>query len=192
MPAGNLGVNLSVSPGGIYGVSSAVGTVTLSSPQSSATIVSLSSSNANATVQSTDTVPAGSISANFNITTSAVASNTALAVYASLNGKTVNYGLLVVAPKFMELTFAGSSVVVGGTSKTLTVNLNGPAPAGGISIASSSNSPVAVVLPNLLIPAGSSSASFTMTTSVVTAKTDVTITGVNGISSSQTFHITPK
>ena len=139
----------------------------------------------------TVTVQPGQISATFPIKTTAVASNMSDTVYATLNGKTVNYGLGVNAPKFINLTFTGSSALVGGTSKTITANLNGPAPFGGFTVTlSSSNSAIGSVPQTVTIPQGATSVTFSMSTTAVTSATTVTITGVNGASSSQTFHVT--
>jgi hypothetical protein len=66
--------------------------------------------------------------------------------------------------------------VIGGTSSTGTVTLNKPAPSGGAVVALSSSAAVATVPSSVAIPAGATSATFTVNTTAVTASTPVTIT----------------
>jgi hypothetical protein len=68
------------------------------------------------------------------------------------------------------------SNVTGGNSSTGTVTLNGPTPAGGAQIMlSSSNTGAARVPPSVTIPAGATSATFTVNTSFVLFSTSVEI-----------------
>jgi acetyl esterase/lipase len=64
----------------------------------------------------------------------------------------------------------------GGQNATGTVLLNGPAPAGGASVALASNNAAAAVPASVTVPAGASSATFTVTTQAVTADRPVTLT----------------
>jgi acetyl esterase/lipase len=63
----------------------------------------------------------------------------------------------------------------GGQKVNGTVTLNGPAPAGGVSVGLASSDPAAAVPASLTIPAGAISASFTVSTQAVSADRQVTI-----------------
>jgi hypothetical protein len=90
---------VSVDPSQVVGGNPSTGTVTLATaaPEGGA-VVDLSSSNsAAATVPATVTVPAGATSANFTVSTSAVAFETSSRISATLDGVTRN-ATLTVAP----------------------------------------------------------------------------------------------
>ena len=79
-----------------------------------------------------------------------------------------------------SLTLNPSSVV-GGSSAVGTVILSGAAPSGGAVVTlASSNGTIALVPPSVTVAAGASSASFTVATNSVTAKTSVTISALYG------------
>lgn len=67
------------------------------------------------------------------------------------------------------------SALAGGGKSTGTVLLDGPAPAGGVSVALASDDPAAAVPASVTVPAGAASATFSVTTQVVTADRPVTI-----------------
>ena len=95
-------------------------------------------------------------------------------------------------PPLLGLIALDSSFVVGGTSTINgTVKLGGPAPAGGSVVALASNNPAAAFLlsTSVTIPAGATSATFTVTTGVVAAATPVNISATLG-SVTQTGSIT--
>ena len=176
----------------VTGGTGSTGTVYLNgTAPAGGTVVALSSSNAAAQVPATVTVLAGQSSAIFNITTSAVTSNTALSISVSLNNHSASYGFQVCVPNFIGLTTTGSTTVTGGTSATITANLNGPAPTGGIFITLSSNSTDGSVPARVLIPAGQASVTFTLTTNSVTSTKTITITGTYTQTCHLSFKLTP-
>jgi hypothetical protein len=85
-------------------------------------------------------------------------------------------------------------VVVGGSSSQGTVTLNGAAPSGGAIVAlSTSNSSVSGVPSSVTVAAGATSASFTVTTSPVSAQTSVNITAsYGGATRSATLTLDPE
>ena len=94
-----------------------------------------------------------------------------------------------IALSSLSLNPAG---VTGGTSVTGTVNLSGPAPADGVSIALSSDNPSANVASAVIIAAGSSSATFTVSTNSVASAASATITAnYGGSSKTALLTITP-
>ena len=82
--------------------------------------------------------------------------------------------------------------VIGGNSSTGTVTLSGPAPAGGAQITlSSSNTAAASVPSSVAIPAGATSATFTVSTSSVALSTAVTISAsYGGVSKAASLTVT--
>ncbi len=180
---------------------SALGTVTLSGPAPAGGLaIGLSSSNtAVATVLASVTVVAGQTTAKFPIGTSPVASPTTVTISASQQVRgptpqtlptlvTKTATLTVVPPVLTSLTLNPTSVP-GGASPTGTVALSGPAYSGGVHVTlASSNPTVARVLgPGLVptpingeatvtVPAGQSSASFTVSTQPVPTGTTTPVT----------------
>ena len=121
-------------------------------------------------VPGTITVPAGAISANLPINTSAVSIATPVSIYATIAGigakGTVSVGptaaVKAASLSLNPLTVTGGNPVVG------TVTLTGPAPAGGQAVPLASQYPEFVSVPaSITIPAGSTSGSFSIATSPV-------------------------
>jgi hypothetical protein len=187
---------ISVNPSSVVGGNPATGTVTLSGPQTGPTVVQVAIiDTAPATLPSNDppcppssrchnvTVPAGATSANFSISTSPVSSQFNLNISAHLDGSPGKSALLLIVPN-SDPTVASLSLnpttVVGGSPSTGTVTLSAAAPSGGtvVSLVSSDTS-VATVPASVTVPAGATSANFTVTTSVVEVDKIVTLTGVS-------------
>lgn len=86
----------------------------------------------------------------------------------------------IVNPVLTTLTLTPRNVV-GSLAATGSVVLNGPAPGGGITLALSSNSPVATLPASVVVSAGADRADFAISTTEVTADTSVSITAtLNG------------
>src|SRR5713226_2498422 len=187
--------SLSLSPASVTGAtSSPTGTVTLNGPApSDGALVFLSSNNAAASVPANGvTVPVGATSATFTVTTSAVATSTSVTISGSYGGGTQTATLTVIPPVLSSLTLNPTSVIGGPLGpSTGTVTLNAPAPAGGAQVAlSSSNPSAASVPPTVTIPAGTTSATFTVTTNPVIVSTTVTISGSYNGTKTATLTIT--
>jgi hypothetical protein len=176
----------SVSPTDIVSGSSTQGTVQLVTPApAGGGVVTLTSSNpAVLQVPPTVSVPAGNNSTNFPITTNATSAFTTVEVDASAGGVTrsafINLAAGATAPSLVSLTVAPASVP-GGSNATGTVQLSSAAPSGGVSVTlATGNASVAQPPPIVTVPAGQTQASFTVTTSPVTANTSVTLTAFSG------------
>ncbi len=130
-------------------------------------ILRLTSSNPQvASVPQFITMPASTESGVFFITTSAVTTRTVVTISVTGGGVTRSADL-VVHPSLPTLTgFAVSPTTVsGGTSATGTVTLDSAAPTGGLDVSLSSNLPGSASVPATVnVPAGATSASFTVTT----------------------------
>src|SRR4051794_25005404 len=187
----------SVSPTDIVSGTSTQGTVQLvTSAPAGGGVVTLTSSNAAVLqVPPTVSVPAGNNSTSFPITTSATSVFTTVEVDATAGGVTrsafVNLAAGPTAPSLVSLTVTPTSVP-GGTHATGTVQLSSAAPSGGISVTlATGNSSAAQPPPIVTVPAGQTQANFTVTTSPVTANTQVTLTAFSGSTTrSSTFTVT--
>ena len=185
---------LIVNPATVSGGLSATGTVGLTAAApSGGSVVSLSSANPAATVATSVTVPPAATSANFTVSTTSVTSTTAGNISATYGGVTRSASLTITAPApavLSSLTL-NPSTVSGGSPSIGTVNLTIAAPAGGVVVALvSSNGTRATVPPTVLIPAGTSSATFNIVTTASGKKTNVRITAsYNGVTKSATLTV---
>lgn len=188
--------SMSCNPSSLTGGQTSTGTVSIPSPAPpGGTLVQLASGSPSyASVPANVTIPQGSLSTNFTVTTyvwytsaGEPAHHMSVTIY-STNLPTATTVIDVLStpggpPTLVSLTLNPSSVV-GGNSSTVTANLSGPAGAGGVYVSLSSNSPKATVPSSVYVPGGSSaSQSGTVNTSTVTTTTTATITGTLGSSS---------
>ena len=173
--------SLNTSPSSVIGGIDCVGTVTLTgNAPKGGTNVSISSGNAAATVPANVVVVEGTNTATFTVTTAPVVASTSVTLMAAAGGNSLTTNLNIQAVQLVSLTLNPTSVP-GGISTSGMVVLNGNAPTGGVSILTLSSSPgVATVLASVMVPAGSNSASFTVTTASVTSAKAVSITASYG------------
>src|SRR5262249_7017805 len=108
--------SLSVNPATVVGGNPATGTVLLTNAAAASATVSLSSATPSlASVPASVTVPAGKTSADFTVTTTAVASSTPVVLTSTLSGVAKNATVTVVPPPaLVSLSAAPSAVVHGG------------------------------------------------------------------------------
>jgi len=172
--------SVKLNPTTVIGGSASVGTVNLAgvAPTGGLTIKLLSDQNA-AIAPSSVVVAAGKSSATFSIKTIPVGSVVAANIQATLNGAKQSGVLTISPPSVLSLTISPISVK-GGKSATGTVKISGPAPSGGLIVMTSSNQPSAQVQQSVTIPAGKTTATFTIQTSTVSTKTQATISATTG------------
>ncbi|MDR3688203.1 MAG: hypothetical protein P4L46_02405, partial [Fimbriimonas sp.] len=170
---------ITLSPTTLLGGGSAGGAVTISpaAPVGGLTIA-LSSSNSAASVPASLNVAAGATSAQFTVTTLAVAQQVTATVSASLASSSLGVGLTITPPVLSAISLNPASLS-GGTSSVATVTLSGPAPASGFTITLSSDQKAATVPGTVKVGAGASSATFTITTTGVGSQTVATISGAD-------------
>ena len=172
--------SLVLSPTSVGGGASSTATLTLTGPAPTGGLtVSLASSDPAATVPATVTIPAGSVSAQFSITTVSVSTQTVAVISATVNSVTKTAKLTLQAPTLEPITLSPVTVF-GGQSAAGVLTLTYPATAGGAAIALSSSDPSAAVPATVTIPVGKTSASFMVTTSAVTVPTTVTLSAKYG------------
>jgi len=161
---------LSASPSSVVGGGGATGTVSLSAsaPAGGASVLLASASSA-VTVPAAVTVAQGMTSATFGIATSAVTMPTSTTISASYGGVTKATTFTVTpasAPALASVALTSTSIV-GGTSTTGRATLTAPAGSGGAVVTLRSSNPTLVGVPaSVVVPAGATSATFTVTTTV--------------------------
>jgi len=160
-------------------------------------VVSLTTDNPSVIqVPASVTIPEGNSAISFAIETSRVTGlPTGGNVFATAGGVTksifVNVSADPNAPPLLESMTITPSRVRGGTNATGTVFLSAPAPAGGISVTlATSNFSVARVPGVVTVPAGQTSADFTVTTFPVGNNTTVTITAFFDTTTSANLTVT--
>ena len=185
--------SVSLRPANIVGGSSSTLTVTLSAPAPAGGVnVALLSSNAAVVVPGVVTIAAGEVSSDIVVQSSSVSAPVIATITATLDDKSAT-ATLTVSPTFSVATLAiQPSRVTGGRSSTATVSLTGPAPSEGAILTLSSNNAAAIVPDAVSIDAGETGVDVTVTTSVVTAITNATITAsLNGSTATATVEIDP-
>jgi hypothetical protein len=180
VPAPPITLNsFSFSPGTITGGSSVSGTVFLTgAAPAGGAAVSISSSSGLVPSISV-TVPAGSVSAPFTLTSGGVSTVTNVSLTASYGGISQTGTLTLVPPlPFLASLSFSPPTIDSGLTATCTVTLTAPAPLGGasISLANDSSFSIAAVPNNTLVPAGATSATFTVRTSPIQFIARVTVT----------------
>src|SRR6266850_1641647 len=125
----------------------------------------------------TVTIPAGSQSAAFRVSTAAVAASTPVTISATYHRVTLNASLTVLPRLLTQLTLNARFVVGGATALSGTVSLDGPALPGGTLVTLSSSDPAAFFPGGntVVVPAGSLAATFSISTAGVAASTPATI-----------------
>jgi hypothetical protein len=173
--------SVTITPTAVVGGASATGTVTLTgAAPSGGLVVSLLDDSGSVTAPASVTVAAGSTAATFSISTSPVTVAATATLSASQGGVTRTASLSLLPPSLASIVLSPVTVV-GGSTSTGTVTLNGAAPAGGSPVAlTSSNTAAATVPATVTVPAGATSATFTVTTVAVATSTPVTISGASG------------
>lgn len=166
----------------VTGGTSTTGTVRLNwAAPPGGIVVNLSSSSSAVTVPASVTVPEGSITATFPITTAAVAAKTAVDITGSYNGTQALGPFTVLPPAILDLAITPSSVW-GGTGTYGKLTLSGPAPTGGLTISLSSNNPCAIVFSSTKIAEGSTTTTFPIATVGVPSLTASLISATFGSS----------
>ncbi|MDR3687835.1 MAG: protease pro-enzyme activation domain-containing protein [Fimbriimonas sp.] len=188
---------VAISPSSAVGgtPSAITGTVTIdkSAPANGLAVTLQSSNSGLASVPTSVTVPSGSTSATFTVTTAGVSSTTAVQISATAGGQSKS-GTLTLSPAALSTVTLNATSVDGGANVTGTVTLNGLAAGSGasVSLKSSIASAASITPSTLVIGAGHSSGTFTVKTQAVSAAKTVTITAKLGsVSKTATLKIVP-
>ena len=178
--------SLTIAPTSVNGGNVATGTVTLNANASgTGQVINLSVAPiGSATVPASVTVPAGSKTAQFQISTAIPTADKTATITATNLGitKTATLSIKKPAPGTIDHITIEPTVTIGGNGTVMIfISLTGPAPAGGLVVSLTSSLPtVAKVSASVTIPAGSSSGSTTVTTFAVSSPKTVTIGAKSG------------
>src|SRR5260370_14936150 len=166
-------VSLAVTPSGIQGGRNLSATATLSGPATAGVVaIQLASDNNAVKPPATLTIPFNQTSGTVTIPTSVV-NNTETANITATFGRNTQTSTVTMNPPFI-LALSDSSVT-GGASVTGSITLGGPAPAGRLTVSLQSTGVSVQAPPVVNIAANQSSASFTLNTTLATARRAVTI-----------------
>ncbi len=132
-------------------------------------------------------VAEGQLKASFNIVTNATTlvgfkSAYLVDVQATYGGSTPTATLTVNPPLALSSLVVAPGNLTGGNTAAGTVTLSGVAPASGALVTLGSDSPAATMPASVLVPAGQTSATFTVRTNAVAAQTTATLTATYGSS----------
>jgi trimeric autotransporter adhesin len=157
--------NITLSTSTVVGGTSVVGTVALTAiAPTGGAAVTLTSSSAAAVVPSAVTIPAGSTSLSFAITTTPVAATDTITATYLATSQAATLTVTVVTVPVLQSLVLSSGVTAGGAPLQGTVTLTAPAPAGGLTISLSSNNALAHVPASVTIPSGNISQTFQIDT----------------------------
>jgi hypothetical protein len=186
--------SLALNKSSTAGCLSVIGTVTLSAAApADGLVVTLADTIAAATTPVSVKVPAGANYKKFTIKTTPVAASQSGYVSATLGGTTLKQPLTLQPMGLSSLTLTPTTVVGGGTSSGV-AKLQCVAGPGSIlvTVASSNATLANPGVPSVLVPVGTQTASFTVSTAPVTVKSSVKITATaNGIVKSKYLTVTP-
>jgi hypothetical protein len=169
--------SVTFAPSSIVSGNTSVGKVTLNvaAPVGGATVI-LKSTSPLVTLPTSVTVAEGQTTATFDISTSVTPRTVLASIQAAAAGVKVSGVLTVSGVNVVSVTLAPNTVL-GGTSTTGSVNLNTNAPTGGVTVQLYTTSTIAGVPVSVTVPAGQKTATFTVTTSPVSANALVQVVG---------------
>ena len=170
----------------VGGAANVQGNVFLGAPAPAGGLtIALASNGSSASLPATQvTIPAGSTSGIFQVTASPVDAASTDTISAILNGVTLSTTLQVVPPYSLASVSVNPASQVSTLSATGTVTLTGPADSSAV-VLLASNNPAAAVPASITVPAGSSSATFSIILQPVAVNTPVAISGsIDGVTRS--------
>lgn len=171
--------SLTFNPGSVIGGLSTTGIISLNAPApKNGATVTLSSSDGSASVPATISIPQGSTTAYFQVTTTPVVQTTQPKISASLGSSSIGIPIQVAPPVFDSLVVPASPIVSGSNTNG-TITLLGNAPAGGWKFNLTSDQPSVTVANSVLVPAGSNSVQFAINSKNVVTLTVAQITATD-------------
>ncbi len=193
--------SMSVSPSTVLNGTNSYGTVTINRAAPAGGILVYLPTGPAAAVPAVSslTIPAGSTSAMFKIyTVKKLSAPQMVPIWGKLDGGFAQTAILTVdivsSVSLVSMSISPPSLKTG-LKATGTVAISGPAPAGGVVVYLSSNYPNDAIpaVSSVTIPAGSTSATFTIDTPVtLPSPVTATISGLyNGVTQSATLQVTP-
>ena len=172
--------SVAVSPLSVQGGTTATGTVTLTAPAPwMGLVVPVSSISPSVTLPMSTIIAPGASSGTFTIGTSGVNSATSATIIAG-SGASQRTTTLTITPAALTTLMISPASVAGGSTATGTVTLSGPAGLGGTSVVLGSSNSIVSVPQTVVVPAGQTVGTFTLTTQAVAKASNVNITATLG------------
>ena len=167
--------SVAVSPTTLFSTKAGVGTVKLSlAAPAGGVVVMLESNSPAVSVPVSVTVPAGALSVTFPVTAGTVSTDTKAVISASVGGQEVHGTVYVLVP-FPKTLTVSPTTIIGGDAGIGTVALASNAGVGG-QVVNLTSSNVNVVVPaTVTVPAGATSATFPVKTSIISSDIAVAI-----------------
>lgn len=167
--------SVAVSPTTLFSTKAGVGSVKLSlAAPVGGVVVMLESNSPAVSVPVSVTVPAGALSVTFPVTAGTVSTDTKAVVTASVGGQEVHGTVYVLVP-FPKTLTVSPTTIIGGDAGIGTVALASNAGVGG-QVVNLTSSNVNVVVPaTVTVPAGATSATFPVKTSIISSDIAVAI-----------------
>ena len=163
---------LSFSPTQVGGAGTSTGTVTLSAaaPVGGWTVTLKAAVPSYINMPTSFVIPAGATSGTFTLGVKQLGSSATVGIYASDGGSTASASITIASNSIASFTL-NPTTVVGGNGSTGTITLVGPAPAGGWTVNLKAGAASIVGVPaSVVVPAGTTSVTFAITTKVVTTQ----------------------
>ena len=169
-----------IAPKSVYGGTAATGTVTISSiaPPNGLGLY-VTSDSPNATVIAALTIPGGTKSTTFAITTLAVPIVTTAKIKVTFATTSISVPLSINPPVLSGFTLKPTSVTAG-FSSVGTLTITGPAPISEVKVNLTSSDPSVTVPATVKIKKGAKSATFDLSTRPITKQIIATITAKSG------------
>lgn len=153
--------------------------------------VTLSSSEPSVVVPTPISIAANTTSKGFSVTTQPTPTDLDVTISAYQSGARRTKRITILAPRPSSVSLTPLTVQ-GGSSSAGKVYLTGKAPTAGVTVDLASSNPAATVPASVMIPSGSYSGLFTVSTTVVAATAYCSITAsLNGTTKARTLTVTP-
>jgi hypothetical protein len=167
-------------------------TVTIREPAPAGGVsVAVSVNSSLLTTPASVSVAAGATSATFSAVAGTITSSQGVTVSATLGGISKSVTINLTAGVSLSLLACSPTSLASGATGTCTVTLSAAAPPGGTSVALSDNSPLLTLPVSVTVPAGSVSATLTVSTgTIVTNQNVLVIATLGSISKSMTLNLT--
>jgi len=174
---------LTLNPPSVPGGTPSTGTVFLSTaaPANGISVTLATNNSAAAKPPGIVSVPGGQTSANFTVATSAVSADTSVTItafYDTTRAASLTVTRAAAPPPTATLSSiaVNPASIIGGNASQGTVTITSAAPSGGAVVALSSSNTAAATLPaSVTVPAGATTATFSVGTRTVTSSTSVTL-----------------
>src|SRR4028119_613798 len=153
-------------------------------PAGGVTIALAASPNTNVTVPATVVVPEGESTVWFEITLKPVTATHTITITATVGSSTQTATFELQPTTIRE--FYATSAVGGGSEGTGELGLNGPAPAGGVTVTLASSANCIPLPQSVTIAEGTYATSFTFTAAAVSSSVSATLTAAHGTTTTLT------